>query len=126
VAVRIRALCAFNPLPDVYLKHGIGMVVAPVPISLPLPLGRAIPVDGIVVPLLPVGMPGAVFMFVEIVVVLVVLVVDVVMGIIVMTIIPTIVSVMTIIPTIVAVVMVIPTIVVILGQQRRRNEQRHS
>jgi hypothetical protein len=80
------------------------MAVAPVPIRLSIPLGRAIPIDVRVMPLLPVKTPRMVFMFIEIVVVLVMLVVDVVMFIAVI------------------VVISISISIAILGQQIRRNE----
>jgi hypothetical protein len=93
-------------LADVYLKYGIRMVMAPVPISLPLPLRSAIPVDVFMVPSLPIHMPSTIFMFIKIVVILVMLIVDVV----------------PLIMVIIAVPIVVP--IAILRQQTRRDEQR--
>jgi hypothetical protein len=82
----------------------IGMVVAPIPISLPLPLGCAIPIDVGTMPPLPIYMPGALFTRIKIVVVAVMSVIDVV--------------------TIIMVIVSIP--IVILCEQVRRREQRHT
>jgi hypothetical protein len=91
-----------NQLADVYLKYGIRVVVTPVPISLPLPLRRAIPVDVCAVSPLPIHMPSTVFTFIKIVIVPVMPVVDVV--------------------PIITVIIAVP--IVILRQHIRRDEQR--
>jgi hypothetical protein len=77
------------------------MVVTPVPICLPVPLRRAVPVGVRAMPLLPINMPSTIFMFVKIVIVLVMLVIDVV-----------------------TIIMIIVVLIVILRQQIRRDEQK--
>jgi hypothetical protein len=54
------------------------MVVAPVPIILPLPFGGPVPINVAMVTLLPINTPGAIFVFIEIVIVLVTPVIHVV------------------------------------------------
>jgi hypothetical protein len=54
------------------------MRMAPIPVILPLTIAGAIPINVIMMMLLPVDAPSTIFMFVEVVIVLVVFVVDVV------------------------------------------------
>ena len=51
------------------------MIVAPIPVTLPLALRRVVPINGRVMPLLPIHMPRAVFVVIPLVVILVVSVV---------------------------------------------------
>jgi hypothetical protein len=60
------------------MKNGIGVIVTPVPVRLPLGLAGAIPIHVTMVAPLPIDAPGALFMFIEIVVVSVVPIVDMV------------------------------------------------
>lgn len=84
------------------MKHGIRMLVTPIPVRLPLPLRGAIPIDIRAMALIPIHMPGTLFMLVEIVIVLVMPIVHVV-------------------PIIVVIIAV-----VILGQQVAGREQRRT
>jgi hypothetical protein len=81
------------------------VIVPPVPVGLPLPLRCAIPLDVCAVPLLPIRMPGPIFMVIKVVIIPVVLIVQMV------TIIMVSVSIMI-------------TVVMILRQQSCRDEQR--
>jgi hypothetical protein len=63
------------PLSDVYLKHGICMLMTPIPIGLPLPLIGSVPINVVAVPLLPVNAPCLIFIATPLMVVFVSLVV---------------------------------------------------
>jgi hypothetical protein len=79
------ALPAALRLANVYMKNGIGVIVTPIPIGLPLPLVGTVPIDIPMMPLLPINAPRTVFVFIEVVVILVMTIV------LVMTIIPVVV-----------------------------------
>jgi hypothetical protein len=55
------------------------VVVTPIPVSLVLLLGSSIPIYVSVMPLLPIDMPGAIFVLIKIVIIVMMLVIHVVM-----------------------------------------------
>jgi hypothetical protein len=62
------------------------VVVTPIPVSLALLLGSSIPIYVSVMPLLPIDMPGTIFAFIKIVIIVMVLVIHVVIIMMVITI----------------------------------------